>query len=270
MDYHFFDYKHDISGFESDLFSVPHIVFIALVYVLGILVSFLFRKARHERIGVGLKVLSIWMVVFEITKITWESVHDINHGYGFNYEGILPLYTCSLFIYALLVAAWGKGKPREFCLSFLTTIGMLYGAIGVVYCNGLNFYPFWTFGAFYSMFFHATMFVTGVFLLMTGYKKAEWRDVYRSFVPIVLLACVAVPVNYYLNGPADYMLLYSGSGVPFYQDIAQDLGAKGLRFIYTILMLVTHLPLAALVVGITKLIGRIFGKKAGAAANAQE
>ena len=150
-----------------------------------------------------------------------------------------------------------------YCLAFLTTVNLLYGAIGVVYCNGLNFYPFWTFGAFYSMFFHATMFVTGVFLLMTGYKRPEWRDVFRSFIPIVLLACIAIPVNYYLNGPADYMLLYSGSGVPLYEDLAKSLGEKGLRFIYTIIMLVTHLPLAALVVGITKLIGRIFAKKTG-------
>jgi len=250
MDYHFFDYKHDISGFESDLFSVPHIVFIALVYVLGILVSFLFRKARHERIGVGLKVLSIWMVVFEITKITWESIHDINHGLGFNYEGILPLYTCSLFIYALLVAAWGKGKPREFCLSFLTTIGMLYGAIGVVYCNGLNFYPFWTFGAFYSLFFHYAMLATGMFLLGSGYKKLNFSDALKAFVAVLVVSAIAIPVNYIFK--ADYMLLYEAGGVPLLSSLAPKMASAGLRWLFTIIMLLTYIPMACVVIAVYK------------------
>lgn len=252
MDYNFFDYKYNISNFESDLFSTPHIVFIGLVYVFAFVFSYLLRNMKRERISVLLKVLSIIMVIHEISKISWESYYDITTGNGFNKGGLLPLYTCSLFIYTLLVAAWGRGRARECCLSFLTTIGLLYGAIGVVYCNGLNYYPFWTFGAFYSLFFHSTMFVTGVFLLITGYKKAKWSDVWRSFIPIVLLALIAIPVNYWLG--SDYMLLYSGGGVPIYEDIAAKLAEKGLRPLYTLLMLVTHLPLAALVVGVTKVI----------------
>ena len=265
LNYHFFDYKHNISDFDSDLFSTPHIVYIVLVYVLGILVSFLLRKAKHRRIDVGLKIFSILMVLFEATKITWESYWDITTGRGFNWEGLLPIYTCSLFIYTLLGAAWTRGKVRDFCLSFIGTIGLLYGAIGVVYCNGLNFYPFWTFGAFYSLFFHSAMFVTGVFLLMTGYKKLEWLDSLRAMVPILLLAAVAIPVNHVL-GPkgADYMLIYSGGGVPFYEDLAKALAEKGLRFVYTIIMLLTHIPLALLVIAIYKLFAKLFGKKQAA------
>lgn len=256
--YGFFDYKHNIDNFSSDLFCPAHIAYIVLVYVLGFAVSYLLRKTKHERITLFIKVFSVLMVLFEITKISWESYYDITTGRGFNYEGLLPVYTCSLFIYTMLAAAWGKGKVREASLSFITTIGLLYGAIGVVYCNGLNFYPFWTFGAFYSLFFHAAMFVTGVFLLMTGYKKLEWKDVLISFIPIALLAVIAIPIDYILK--VDYMLVYSGGGVPVYEDIASKLGEKGLRFLYTILMLVTHLPLAAAVVGVYKLVRLAAGK----------
>ena len=259
MNYHFFDYKHNIQGFDSDLFSTPHIVYIVLVYVLGIVISFLLRKTKHRRIDVGLKVFSIVTVLFEVTKITWESSWDIATGRGFNWEGLLPIYTCSLFIYTLVLAAWTRGKVRGFCLSFLGTIGMLYGAIGVVYCNGLNFYPFWTFGAFYSLFFHSAMFVTGVFLLMTGYIKLEWRDSLRAMVPILLLSLVAIPVNHFLH--SDYMLIYSGGGVPLYEDLAAWLASKGLRFIYTIIMLLTHIPLALVVIAIYKGIAYLAERK---------
>ncbi len=129
---------------------------------------------------------------------------------------------------------------------------MLFGAIGVVYCNGLNFYPFWTFGAFYSLFFHSSMFAVGFFLLMTGYKKLGFKDVFVSFIPVLLLSVAAIPVNYTYG--SDYMLLYSGSGVPLYEDLAAKLSEAGFRYLYTYIMLLTHLPLSAVVIGFYKLI----------------
>jgi hypothetical protein len=255
--YNFFDYKYNIEDFSSDLFCTAHIVYIVLVYVLGFLVSYLLRKARHDRIAVFLKVLSILALVMEIAKISWESYYDVTTGRGFNYEGLIPVYTCSLYIYTMLAAAWGRGKVRNFSLSFLTTISLLYGAIGVVYCNGLNFYPFWTFGAFYSLFFHSAMFLTGVFLLMTGFKKLEWPDAFRAMIPILLLSIIAIPLDYVMK--ADYMLVYSGSGVPLYQDLSEALANKGLRFVYTLIMLLTHIPLAAAVIGVYKLLGGKWG-----------
>ena len=264
MEYSFFDYKYNIPSFESDLFCPAHIAYIVLVYILSFAVSWLLRKTKQERITVFLRVLSIATLLLEAAKISWESYYDITTGRGFNYFGLLPIYTCSLFIYTLLVAAWGRGKPRDYCLAFIGTVGLLYGAIGVIYCNGLNYYPFWTFGAFYSLFFHASMFATGVFLLVTGYKKLGWKDIFRGFVPIVLLSLVAIPVNYAIG--SDYMLLYSGGGVPLYEDIASSLGERGLRFIYTALMLATHIPLAAIVVGGYRLAVRVFSRKTAAPA----
>lgn len=248
----FFSYKYAFEGFVSDLFCPAHLIYIALVFVLSFLVSYLLRRAKREHIEVFLKVLSIVMVIHEVSKVSWESYYDITTGRGFNKIGLLPIYTCSLFIYTLLAAAWGRGRARECSLSFITTVGLVYGGVGVIYCNGLNYYPFWTFGAFYSLFFHSTMFATGVFLLVTGYKKLEWKDVFRAFIPIVLLALIAIPVDYTYG--ADYMLLYSGSGLPLYEQLAEKLAARELRFVYTWIMLLTHLPLAALVVGVYKLI----------------
>ena len=256
MDYGFFDYKYNISGFESDLFSAPHIVYIVLVYLLTFSICRLLRRTDHRRITAILKALFVFSVLMEISKISWESYYDITTGRGFNKEGILPIYTCSLFIYTLPFAAWGKGKVRRAALAFLTTVGLLYGAIGVIYCNGLNFYPFWTFGAFYSLYFHSAMFATGVFLLMTGYHRPKWADALWTMIPIVLLCLVAIPINHAYG--SDYMMIYSGSGIPLYEDLSAFLAAKGLRFIYTILMILTHIPLAALVIAVSRL---LTGKK---------
>ncbi|MBO4838709.1 MAG: YwaF family protein [Lachnospiraceae bacterium] len=221
----------------------------------------IFRNAGRQGIGKWLKIQAVITPVLELVKIGWESYYDITTGRGFNAEGLLPLYTCSLLIYLLPLAAWGKGRARDCALAFLTTIGMLFGAVGVIYCNGLNFYPFWTFGAFYSLYFHTSMFLTGVVLLASGTVRPEWKNVRLSFIPVVVLAVIAVPVDYALS--TDYMLLYSGSGVPLYEGLAARLAEKGLRQVYTLIMLLTHLPLAALVVGVCRAAERIplFGRR---------
>ncbi len=255
MTYHFFDYKYNISGFQSDLFSTPHLAYVGLVFMFSFLAARIFRNAGRQGIGKWLKIQAVITPVLELVKIGWESYYDITTGRGFNAEGLLPIYTCSLLIYLLPLAAWGKGRARDCALAFLTTIGMLFGAIGVIYCNGLNFYPFWTFGAFYSLYFHTSMFLTGVVLLASGYVRPEWKNVRLSFIPVAALALIAVPADYILS--TDYMLLYSASGVPLYEDLAAWLAERGLRPVYTLIMLLTHLPLAAAVVGICRAAGRI-------------
>lgn len=259
MGYGFFDYKYHIPDvYKTGMFTTAHIVLIVLVYLLAIFLPVLLRKAKRRNITIFLRVLSIAMVVWEATKITWESYFDVTTGQGFNYGGILPLYTCSLFIYMLLVAAWTRGRVQKIALSFITTIGLLYGAIGVVYCNGLNWYPLFSFGGLYSFLFHSTMLVTGTFLLITQYHKSEWKDSLWAMIPILLLAIFAIPANYRWN--ADYMLLHTGGGVPLYEDIATWLADRGLRFLYTLLMLATHIPLACLIIGLAKLVGLIAKK----------
>ncbi len=247
MGYGFFDYKYHIPDeYKTGMFTTAHIVLIVLVYLLAIVLPILLRKVQRGKITIFLRVLSIVMVIWETTKITWESYFDVTTGQGFNYGGILPLYTCSLFIYTLLVAAWTRGRVQKIALSFITTIGLLYGAIGVVYCNGLNWYPLFSFGGLYSFLFHSTMFVTGMILLITQYYEPEWKDCLWTMIPILLLAIFAIPVNYRWN--ADYMLLHTGGGVPVYEGIATRLAERGLRFLYTILMLATHIPLALIII----------------------
>ena len=259
MNYGFFDYKFNIKGFTSDLFSTPHLVFIALSFILVPIVCFLLRNTSHKKIDVFLKVFAVVITLFEITKITWESYYDITTGQGFNFGGILPLYTCSLLIYTTWFAAYGKGKVKDYALAYLTTVNLISGGIGIVYCNGLNWYPFWTFGAFYSIFFHFSMFAIGNFLLFTGYKKLGWSDMFKAWVPMLILAIIAIPVNYVLH--ADYMQIYEGSGVPLYNDLAARLAARNLRFIFTAIMLATYIPLAGVAVCVAKLAYLLKGKR---------
>ena len=225
MNYRFFDYKYNIANFSSDLFSLWHIIYIVMAFISCILIILFLNKISRDKINVFLKILSIIAITLEITKISWESYYDVTTGRGFNIEGLLPLYTCSLFIYCSFLSVWTKGKVKEVAVSYLATVGLIAGTIGVVYCNGLNFYPFFTFGAFYSLFFHYSMLATGILLLATGYKKLEWNDIVKSWIPIVILSIIAIPFNYIYG--ADYMQIYDASGVP----VLYELGIKSFEIL---------------------------------------
>ena len=256
MGYGFFDYKYNIPDvYKKGMFTPAHLVLIVVVYLFALFAPLLLRKVKRRTITIMLRVLSLAMVTLEVSKITWESYFDITTGRGLNYGGILPLYTCSLFLYTLLFAAWTRGKVQKVALSFITTIGLLYGAIGVVYCNGLNWYPLFSFGGLYSFLFHSTMLVTGTALLISEYYKPEWKDSLWAMIPILLLALFAIPANN--TWGSDYMLLYEGAGVPLYEDLAAWLSARGMRYLYTFLMLATHIPLACIVIGLAKLVEKI-------------
>ncbi|MBO4472381.1 MAG: YwaF family protein, partial [Clostridia bacterium] len=253
--YRFFDYKYNIEGFTSDLFSTTHIVFIVLALLSVIAIGIFAHKFDKKKITWFLRGLAIFVTLLEASKIIWESYYDITTGRGFNAGGILPFYSCSLLIYCLWFGAWGKGKPREIALTWLGTIGLCCGLIGTIYTNGLNWYPFWTYGAWDSILFHYNLLMVGVLLLSSGYIKLRWKDILLALVPMVLLSVIASPINYYYGG--DYMQIYSGDGVPLMNDLASYLNEKNLRPLFTYIMLASYSILSGSVVAISKLIDLI-------------
>ena len=72
---------------------------------------------------------------------------------------------------------------------------------------------------------------------------------------MAILSIIASPVNYEYG--ADYMQIYEGSGIPLFSTLADILAAADVRFIFTIIMLVTYIPLSAVIIAPLKLIEHI-------------
>lgn len=255
----FFTYKDFLQGYHGqDYMGAGQFIFLGVSILAIILISVFLRKASHQKIDVFLKVLAIAIPCLEILKIAMESYYDIKGGHGFNFSGLLPLYTCSLFIYTLPVAAFGKGKARECCLSFLTTLGIFAGLTNFVMAPILNTYPFFNFHTFVSLNFHFWMVFTGIFLMATKYYVPKWGDILKGMVPLAILSIVAIPVNYalsdYYGWSVDYMLYYSGNGAPLLPDLANALANAGLRPVFTGIVFLLYVVIAALIVSIIRFI----------------
>ena len=264
--YGFFDYKYDIEGYNGQDYNGPgRYIYIALVVVLTILFLILFRKAKKEQVDKYLKVLGIFMICFYILKTTWESIYDIMRTGSFN-VGILPFDTCSIVMWAGLLAGFGKGKLKKIGECWLSTGGLVGGISAALFLQAFNYYPFFTFGAFYSMIWHLIMVFTGFFLIVVGRVELNMKTVLYGFVFHMAISIIVIPLNYFIG--QDFMLYKSAGGAPFVQDLAALLIEKNLGFIVPIIMIIFYFGLFTFIIyaslGIKlliKLISSLFAKK---------
>ena len=259
MNYRFFDYKGFIDGYHGqDYFGTTHIIAMVLLTALIVVLLIALRKTPKKSIDNYLKVLSIIVPILEVVKIAWESYWDIKTGAGFNKTGLLPLYTCSMFIYMLPLAAWTKGKVKDCAVAWLGTIGVFGGLTNFYLTQILHSYPFWTFATFMSLYFHFFMVLTGLLIVVTKYKEFGFKDTIRAWIPLAIFSIIVIPVCYILK--ADYMLYYYGNGAPLLPDIANFFANQGLRPVYTLLVCVGYALIALIFISVYKLVGFISKK----------
>jgi len=250
-DYGFFDYKYNIDyhGEDYDGFGRWFYLIVSVVSIVLLLVFL--RKTKKENVIKYLKIMSILLMILEITKISFESYWDIKTGRGFNKEGLIPLYTCSLFMYVSLLAGFTKGKVQDCCLGWLSTIGIVGGTSNLIFIQGLKWYPFWTFCAFYSMIFHYLMVFTGLFIAITRTKTFEWIDIFKAYIPHIIFSSIVIPINYKFGW--DYMQYYDAGGVPVFDDLINRGKMFDIPFLGVLAMLFMYLALDAMFVTIFKL-----------------
>lgn len=243
-DYSFFDYKYNIDGYSGqDFDGAGRMVFMLFSLISIPLLLFLFRKAKEKQVDIFLKGVAIFLPVLDISKCVWESYYDVTTGRGFNWEGLLPLYTCSLFIYCTIGAAFGKGKFKDWCLAWVATIGLIGGLSNVILIQGLKWYPFFTFGGMYSMVYHYVMAFTSLFIVVTKYKVFHMKDIWRAMGVHVAFSAIVIPIDYVFGW--DYMQYYGAGGIPLLSDLSDKLVENGLRFLTVPMMLLLYLALAA-------------------------
>ena len=264
LTYNFFDYKDFIPDEDKQnvMWSTEHIVFIILAVLAIILLCYFLRNIKGKSVDKYLKILAIIIPVLEIIKITWETYWDIKLGHGFNITGLLPLYTCSMFIYVLPFAGWGKGKVRECALAFLTTLSVFAGLTNFFIPPIFNTYPFFSYASFMSLNYHFLMVFTGFFLVATRYYVPNFKSILKGFIPLLIFSAIVIPFDYimFYNGHywIDYMLYIHGFGAPLLPSIADKLGSLNLRGVYTLLVMGGYLLIILLFVSIYQLIFKVF------------
>ncbi|MBR6119957.1 MAG: hypothetical protein IKQ04_06540 [Oscillospiraceae bacterium] len=256
-DYGFFDYKYDISGYSGQDFGGPaQTLYLGLSALLLILLLTALRGASRQWIRRVIGFTGIFLTLLYLGKTAWESYHDIQRFGAFNFY-LLPLDTCSIVMPAALLAGFGRGRVRQAAESWLATGSVVGGVATMVRLNAFYYYPFFSFGALYSMLWHLLMVFLGLLVLVTRLRSAgdpslpeAERGVGLStlkggFCFHLLFSLVVIPVDFLFD--FDFMLYRNLGGVPFFEDLAARLTAAGLTFLNPLLMLLLYLLAFALI-----------------------
>ena len=201
------DYLPAADRLPGTLFTPLHFSTSACWIGLIVLVCLWLRKKEERTLRRVFTGLWAAAVVLELAKILWETF--CGKTVRVEWGGILPLYPCSIFMYAMPFAIWGKGRVRYSACGYVCSLGVLGGAINFVYpANVLSNYSCISFAGFHTLFYHGVLVLCAVLMLLSGYHS--YKGVTKAsqlLLPAVPALAVSVVANLVNFSPinSDYM-----------------------------------------------------------------
>ncbi len=236
--YNFFDYKYNISNYTGqDYGSFPQYLYLIISVILLFILLIILRKESKKRVLKIIKFTSIFMIILYITKTSWESIFDIKLTGSFN-TGLLPFDTCSIIMWASLIAGFCKGRIKKYAECWIATGGIVGGIATMLFLNAFKYYPFLSFGAFYSMIWHFLMVFLGLLLIVTKYIDLNYNMVIKGYIFHIIISLFIIPIDFIYN--YDFMLYLNLGGIPIFENIASSLTSMNLQILNPLLMLILY------------------------------
>ena len=166
------------------IFTLGHLKLIILTAIcITMALKNTVTKSKNEIKNI-IKKCTITMWIFEAIIITFKlCTGDIR-----NVNNYVPLYYCSLLLYAGLLSSFGKNKLERMGNVFLATGGIVGGVVFMILpTTSLPSYPMFHLVSIHSYIFHGVMVYLGLLINLTHYIEVEKNDIkyYASLVGCV-------------------------------------------------------------------------------------
>ena len=188
------------------MYTVGHLILL-LIFLPLLAVSLHFSRHMSAR-GVlrTTRILTLTLWVLEILKIIFNFSVGATHPNNF-----VPLYFCSLILYAGLCSSFGRGRIKRAGDVFISTGAIVAGAIFLaVPITSLTMYPAFHFLSLHSMFLHSAMIYLGVLYQMRGVCRPKIRDI-GYHAALVLGICL---IAFVFNAFTDANLMFISRDYP--------------------------------------------------------
>lgn len=237
------DFLPSADKIPGTMFTPLHFIFAAIVLSAIIALGIFVAKKSEKTIRMTFGTIWVIIVILEIAKILWETYSGKT--VDFEWGGILPLYPCSIFMYAMPLAIFGRGKIRYMGCGYVCSLGLLGGTINFVYpATILGNYSCISFAGFHTFLYHGAMVFCALVMLKSGYhsyKRAKNPlDLLLPAIPALCVSVVANAVNFSWIG-SDYMFFKLNSF--FFAPIGAALPtALCVVIVYLLYLLIHALP----------------------------
>lgn len=256
------------------MFSVGHIVTLIIFLLIVAFCAYKCRKIGKDKAIFLTKIIAIVVTVLEIIKITIAFIN----GEGDKLDHWVPLYFCSMFIYAAWLAGYAKGKIADLGMAFVGTGGIIAGLSFLIFpTTSFTMYPLFHYFCMYSMVYHSLMVFLGITYLLNGVVKIDKKSfidyvIFCSVLNILAIIVNSIPIyihvdnvptsgyNYPYPYYTNFMFLKRAGNIPV--KILCDISDK-VPVIFTILMFIICIfGTYFLIWLVVTIIEKIRGKKA--------
>lgn len=174
------------------MFSIEHFILLAITTICVVIALKFTKNMEKENVKKLIRKTTIFLWILEIIKI----IFNIKN-YGTNaVNKYIPLYFCSLILYAGIFSGYCKGTLKKMGDVFLSTGGIIAGLIFLIYpLTSLTSYPALHYISIHSFILHGVMVYIGLLMLITKYTTIEKRDIIYYSAIIVIISAVAYVVN---------------------------------------------------------------------------
>ena len=188
----------DLGVYEPcGIFTRDHFILMGITIIcIFLALKYTSNKSKDE-VYKTIKWITIAMCVLEVIKIiysiTQNSIYDVNT--------YMPLYYCSILLYAGLLSSFGKGVFKRVGDVSLATGAIIGGVVFIIYpSTSLPMYPAFHILSIHSFLFHGTMIYLGILINKTRYIELEKRDVKYFASLIGIMSIIALIINNLFNG----------------------------------------------------------------------
>lgn len=197
------------------MFNFKHLI-LFVITISGIVFATKHTKIKEKKdIKKIIQTLTVTIWVLEILKIFF----NFAIGNGKNINKVVPLYYCSLLLYAGLLSSIGKGLVQKIGDIFLATGGIVGGFVFLVMpTTSLPEYPMFHFISLHSFLYHGIMIYLGIIINKFKYVELKMSDI-KYYSVLILIICIGA---YIVN-------LKYGSNLMF---ISQDFPGNPITIIY--------------------------------------
>ena len=191
-----------------------HIITIILFFVLGVGAIYLSRKFNEKQMDKAYLIVAITVTVCEALKITLRAIK------GMPYGNMIPLWYCSLFIFAIWLTRSKAEVLRNTGFSFITMGGWIAAVFFTFYpSTSLARYPVWHPASLHSFFYHLLMFYIGVLTLVRRYYIPDKKHSLHYFCFITAACIPAIILNELLD--INCMFLKNAYKLPILEPIIE-------------------------------------------------
>ena len=189
------------------MFTKGHfeLIIITIIWIV-IAIKNTMNKTKEE-VSKIIKRCTITMWILEVIMITFK----ISTGDTKNLNNYVPLYYCSLLLYAGLLSSFAKGKLKRVGDVFLATGGIIGGIVFMILpTTSLPAYPMLHIVSLHSFLYHGTMVYLGLLINITHYIELHLSDI-KYFATLVGIVCVFA---YIINQMFDSNLMFISKNFP--------------------------------------------------------